>query len=161
MGQGLVRRRDSLAGPLALGTGWSLRIGVTSQGIGVDVLLEEPNGQIAAEFAGALFALIEGDQLILIASIEQEVESGGGVRKKALAEFLAGGVGRRLRIVHDGYSKGPIIDRQLLGYLIPTSRAQERDCTHGAVVTCSGGVWERRIVGIVSWALESKSRVAL
>jgi hypothetical protein len=67
-------------------------------------VLKEPGGQIAAEFAGALLALVEGDQLVLIVGVEHEVESSGRVGEKALSEFLAAGVESGLSIVHDGYS---------------------------------------------------------
>jgi hypothetical protein len=66
--------------------------------------LQEPGGQVTAEFAGPLLTLIEGDQLVLIRSIEHQIEGGRSVRQKTLAEFLAARPGSGLCIVHDGYS---------------------------------------------------------
>jgi hypothetical protein len=66
--------------------------------------LQEPGGQVTAELAGTLLALVEGDELVLILGIKHQVESGGGVGEEALAKFLAVGIGGGLRIVHDGYS---------------------------------------------------------
>jgi hypothetical protein len=68
--------------------------------------LQEPGGQVAAEFAGALLALVEGDELVLILGIEPQVGGGGGRREEALTEFLQAGVGGGLSIARDGYSRG-------------------------------------------------------
>jgi len=75
-----------------------------SLGVGVAMLPQPPGGQIAAEFAGPLLTLIEGDELVLIVRIEPQVKSGGSVAEKALAEFLAAAIGGGLCIMHDGYS---------------------------------------------------------
>jgi hypothetical protein len=98
-------------------------------GVGVGVLLEEPGGQVAAEVAGPLLALVEGDELVLGAGVEQQVEGSGGVGEPAPAEFLPLGVGGRWSIVQDGYSRGRIKGKQALGYPTRSTPAQERDCT--------------------------------
>jgi hypothetical protein len=72
--------------------------------IGMDMPLQEPGSQIAAEFAGPLLTLIEGDELILIPRIEHQIKSRGSMGEKTLAEFLAAVIGSGLAIVHDGYS---------------------------------------------------------
>ena len=69
------------------------------------MLLEEPGGEIAAEFPGPFFALVEGDELVLVVGAEHQVESGGGVAEPALAEFFTSRIGTGLSIVHDGYSR--------------------------------------------------------
>jgi hypothetical protein len=60
------------AGRRSLGVGPGL-------GIGVELLLEEPGGQIPPEFAGALLPLVEGDELVLVFGAEHEIEGSGRV----------------------------------------------------------------------------------
>ena len=98
-------RGDPMAGPAALGAGGCLlRVGAGLR-VGVDVLLEEPGGQITPQFAGAFLTLVEGDELILVFRAEHEVEGGGGMAEPALAEFFTLGIGAGLSIVHDGDSR--------------------------------------------------------
>jgi len=70
----------------------------------VDVLLEEPDSQIAAELAGAFFTLVEGNELVLGLSVKHEIESSTGLLDPAAAQFLALDVGGGLSFVHDDYS---------------------------------------------------------
>jgi hypothetical protein len=73
--------------------------------VGGDVLLEEPSGQVASEFAGAPFALVEGDELFLALGIEHQLEGGLGVGEPAAAKGLACILGAGLGIGHDGDSR--------------------------------------------------------
>jgi hypothetical protein len=105
-----------------------LRVGANLR-LGVDVLLEEPGGQILPQFAGALLTLVEGDELVLVFGSEHEVEGGGSMAEPALAEFVPLDIGGGLRIVHGSVSRWPRQGTPNVGYPIPTARAQERDCT--------------------------------
>ena len=80
---------DLLTGPAALGTDGGLWLGGAGLGVGVDVLLEEPSGQVAAEFADALLALLEGDELFLVVGVEHQIEGGRGVGEPAPAKGFA------------------------------------------------------------------------
>ena len=91
--------------------------------------LEEPSGQVTAEFTDTFFAPVEGDELVLILGVEQQVESGGGVGEKALAEFLAALSEAACVSFMTATPGGWVNGLQRLGYLIPITRAQERDCT--------------------------------
>jgi hypothetical protein len=68
------------------------------------VALQEPEGQVAAEFTGPLLALVEGNQLVLILGVKHEVERGGSMGEEALAQFLVTGLRRGLGVVHAGFS---------------------------------------------------------
>jgi hypothetical protein len=105
-------------------------------GVGVGVLLEDPDGQVAAEFAGTLLALVEGDELVLRGGVEHQVEGGGGMGQPTSTQLGTAGVGTRSSLVHDGYSKRRPRGSQTPGYPIPRQRAQERDCTHATPVHC-------------------------
>lgn len=94
-----------MSGPAALGAGrclWRVGAGLS---VGVDVLLEEPGGQIASQFAGAFLALVEGDELVLVFGAEHEVEGGGGMAEPALAEFVTSGLGAGLSVIHGSDSR--------------------------------------------------------
>lgn len=75
-------------------------MGRSGLGIGVDVLLQEPGGQILSEFVGPLFALIEGDELVLERRIEHQVKGGGGLLEPATTQFLTSGVRSGGGVVH-------------------------------------------------------------
>ena len=94
-----------MTGPAALGAGRCLCQVWTGLSIGVDVLLEEPGGQITSQLAGAFLALVEGDELVLVFGAEHEVEGGGGMAEPALTEFVTSGLGARLSIVHSSDSR--------------------------------------------------------
>ena len=75
--QGLVGFGEAVACSATLGATrcrWGVGAGLR---LGVDVLLEEPGGQILPQFAGPLLTLVEGDELVLIFGSEHEVEGGG------------------------------------------------------------------------------------
>jgi hypothetical protein len=127
--QGLVGFGEAVACPATLGATrcrWGVGAGLC---LGVDVLLEEPGGQILPQFAGPLLTLVEGDELVLIFGSEHEVEGGGSMAEPALAEFVPLDIGVGLRIVHGGVSRWSRQGTPDVGYPIPTERAQERDCT--------------------------------
>ena len=106
LGQGLVGPGEAMSGPAALGAGRCLgRVGA-GLSVGVNVLLEEPGGQIASQFAGAFLALVEGDELVLVLGAEHEVEGGAAVAEETLTEFLTVGSHIGGCIVHDRYSRG-------------------------------------------------------
>jgi hypothetical protein len=88
--------------------------------LGVDVLLEEPGGQILPQFAGPLLTLVEGDELVLIFGSEHEVEGGGSMAEPALAEFVPLDIGVGLRIVHGGVSRWSRQGTPHVGYPIPS-----------------------------------------
>jgi hypothetical protein len=131
LGQGLARAGDPSARAAALGTDDGLRLIGAGPGIGVDVLLEQPGRQVAAELDGPLLPLIEGDELILVSGIEHQVEGGCGVGQPALAKGRAAVLGLRSRIVHGRPPDDRVNRTRILAYHIPPARAQERDCTRG------------------------------
>ncbi len=68
-----------MAGLTAFRAGrWLLGVG-SGPGVGVDLLLEEPGGQVPPEFAGTLLPLVEGEELILEFGADHEIEGGRGV----------------------------------------------------------------------------------
>jgi hypothetical protein len=75
-------------------------------GVGVGVLLEHPDGEIATQLARPFFALLECDQLALMFGVEHQVKGGRGLREEAAAQFFATrfGIGRTGR--HDRDSTG-------------------------------------------------------
>jgi hypothetical protein len=73
--------------------------------IRIGVLLEQPGGQVAAEFASPLLALVEGDEVVLVRGGEHQVERGGRVGQKAAAQFLVIGLRDWGCVVHDGVPK--------------------------------------------------------
>jgi hypothetical protein len=91
-----------LARATTLGTNDALGLVRPDLGIEVDVLLEQPDREVTAQFDGPLFPLVEGHELILVLGIEHQVEGSGGVGQPALAKGLVGLVGLRLRAVHGG-----------------------------------------------------------
>jgi hypothetical protein len=93
-----------LARATTLGTNDALGLVRPDLGIEVDVLLEQPDREVTAQFDGPLFPLVEGHELILILGIEHQVEGSGGVGQPALAKGLVGLVGLKLRVVHGGPS---------------------------------------------------------
>ena len=89
--------------------------------IGVDVLLEHPGREIAAQFARPLLALLERDQLFLVFGIEHQVEGRGRLSEKMLAEFVAPGFGIGRGRRHGGDSKGTDDEVPMVtGILFPT-----------------------------------------
>jgi hypothetical protein len=100
-------------------------------GIGVDVLLEEPDREITTEFDGPLLPLIEGEELILVLRIKHQVKGGRGVGEPALAKGCVIVLGLGLRVVHGGSPDNPVNQAQIPTYHIPAARAQKRDCTRG------------------------------
>jgi hypothetical protein len=93
-----------LARATTLGTNDALGLVRPNFGIDVDVLLEQPDREVTAQFDGPLFPLVEGHELILVLGIEHQVEGSGGVGQPALAQGLVGLVGLRSRVVHGGPS---------------------------------------------------------
>jgi hypothetical protein len=91
-----------LARATTLGTNDALGLVAPDLGIDVDVLLEQPDREVTAQFDGPLFPLVEGHELILVPGIEHQVEGSGGVDQPALAKGLVGLVGLRSRVVHRG-----------------------------------------------------------
>jgi hypothetical protein len=76
-------------------------------GVSIEVLLEEPDREVSAEFDGPLFPLIEGHELILASRIEHQIEGGCGVGEPSLAKRLLRIAGWGGRVVHgclSGYS---------------------------------------------------------
>lgn len=69
------------------------------------MLLEQPGGQIAAQFTGPFFALVEGNQLVLVRGGEHEVVGGRGVAEKPAAPVLGIGFRGRRCVLHDEGSK--------------------------------------------------------
>src|SRR5205807_8425750 len=72
-GKRVVGAREAPTGLTALGTGGGLVRGWGGLGIGIDVLLQEPGGEILSELAGSFFALVEGDELVLDLGVEHQV----------------------------------------------------------------------------------------
>jgi hypothetical protein len=131
LGQGFARAGDPSARATALGTDDGLGLVGAGPGIGVDVLLEQPGREVAAEFDGPLLPLVKGDELILVSGVEHQVEGGCGVGQPALAKGRAGALGLGSRVVH-GRPPGNRVNRtRIPGYHIPAARTQERDCTRG------------------------------
>jgi hypothetical protein len=64
------------------------------------VLLEQPGREVTAEFDGPLLPLVEGDELILVSGIEQQVEGGCGVGQPALTQGRAEVLGLGSRVIH-------------------------------------------------------------
>ncbi len=101
----MIRFGGPVSGLTAFRTGRRL-LGVGSGlGIGVDLRLEEPGGQVPPEFAGPLLPLVESDELVLVFGTEHEIESGGSVTEPALAECLPLGIGVGLSSIHGGGSR--------------------------------------------------------
>jgi hypothetical protein len=71
----------------------------------VDVLLDEPGGEVAAEVEGTQLALVEGPQVGLVVGMEYQVKGSGGVAEPAAAEFFAWLSRLGLRRVHRGASE--------------------------------------------------------
>lgn len=93
-----------MARATTLGTNDALGLVGPNFGIDVDVLLEQPDREVTAQFDGSLFPLVEGHELILVLRIEYQVEGSAGVGQPALAQGLVGIVGLRSRVVHGGPS---------------------------------------------------------
>jgi hypothetical protein len=82
-------RLGTLAGwSAATGTARGLLLVGSSGGVGVDVLLQEPGDEVVAQQAGAVLALAEGDQGILLGVGEEPVESVTGTLEKLLTQLL-------------------------------------------------------------------------
>jgi hypothetical protein len=88
--QGLAGRRPPLRRLAAARTN-GRRAGGPNGGIFGGVLFEQPSGQFVGHGAGTAFALVEGDQLLLLVGIEHEFESGFGLVQPLTAELVAGG----------------------------------------------------------------------
>lgn len=103
LGQRIVGAGDALARLAALGAG-RRQAHAADMRIRLEMLLQEPDGQIASEVGGTFFPLIEGDELVLGLSVEHEVEGSGGLFDPPAPQFLALVVRGWLRFVHDDYS---------------------------------------------------------
>src|SRR5437762_3269108 len=64
--QRLVGFGEAVAGLAALGATRTVWWVGADRSLGVDVLLEEPGGQVLPQFAGALLTLVEADELVLV-----------------------------------------------------------------------------------------------
>lgn len=67
--------------------GGVLRVGLCGR-IGVDVLLEEPGDHVLSEQAGAVLALSEGDQSVLLGLVEHPVEGLTGALEELITQLL-------------------------------------------------------------------------
>jgi hypothetical protein len=100
----LIDLGNPLTDPATSGAGRRAGLGGASLAVRVDVLLDEPGGEVAAEVEGARLALVEGHQVGLVVGVEHQVEGGRGVAEPAAAEFFAW-LGRSgLLRVHGGAS---------------------------------------------------------
>jgi hypothetical protein len=135
LGERFLGAGDPAARPPALGAGRGLVFGGAGQSIGVDVLLEQPGGQVAAQFAGAFFPLVEGDELVSGLGVEHEVERGRGVGQPSLAEGLALGGGAGWSIVHDVDSGEAVNEMLRFEYTLPQRRGRRN--ANAPVVTAS------------------------
>ena len=137
--QWLVGFGEAVAGLLL--SAWATRAVLwlrAERGLGVDVLLEEPGGQVLPKLAGTSLTLIEADELVLVLGAEHEVEGGGGMVEPALPEFVTLGLGGGLRIAHGGTSRWSRQGTPDGNDPIPTALAEERDCTRCHVLApCS------------------------
>jgi hypothetical protein len=89
------------------------------------VLFEEPSGQFLGQGGGALLALVEGDQLILLVGIEHEFKDGLGLLEPLPAEAVAGGAashGKR-------WGKEIQANRSTPGHLTRPAQLQKREWT--------------------------------
>jgi hypothetical protein len=103
LGQRIIGASDALARLAALGAG-RRQAHAADMCIGLEMLLQEPDGQIASEVGGAFLPLIEGDELVLGLRVEHEVEGSSGLFDPPAPQFLALDVRGWLRFVHDDYS---------------------------------------------------------
>jgi len=131
LGQRFARAGDPSARATALGTDDGLGLIGSGPGIGVDVLLEQPGGEVAAQLDGPLLPLVEGDELILVSGIEHQVEGGSGVGQPAPAQDRAGVLGLRSRVIHGRPPDDRANRTRIPGHHISTARAQKRECTPG------------------------------
>src|SRR5262245_28705390 len=100
--EGSPRRRGAPGGPLtARARRRLMRIGI-GRGVVLGMLLQQSQEDLLAQFEGALFALIEGDEPLGEGLVEHQVKSSPGLLKEALPEDLAAVGGR---VVHDVNSK--------------------------------------------------------
>jgi membrane-associated protease RseP (regulator of RpoE activity) len=84
IGQGFLRIVQSLGGSLAARAGDGLVGRRVGGPVGVGVVVEQLQGEGLAEVVGALLALVEGDEIVVVG--EHEVEGLGGVLQELLAE---------------------------------------------------------------------------
>src|SRR5262249_49654721 len=134
------------ARPTALGTEDVRRLPRPDLGVGIEVLLEEPDREVTAEFDGPLFPLVQGHELILASGIEHQIEGGCGVSEPAMAKGLLGIIGWGGEVVHgclSRYSGQPGSSTNLSYPGGPTARtrlhpAGRRDCQ----APCEALRWE-------------------
>jgi hypothetical protein len=100
----LVGRGDPLPWPTAFGTDRSLVRSRPHARVGGDMLFEEPSRQLLAEAAGARFALVEGDELVLARVVEHPIKGDRSPFQPALAQLGTGPGGWRRMLAHESDS---------------------------------------------------------
>lgn len=103
-----------LGGSLAVWAGDELVGRRVGGRVGGGVALEQLQGERLAEVVGAAFALIEGDEILVVG--KHEVEGLGGLLEELLAELLAGGTRRP---AHRGISVPGVAGGRSLSYPDP------------------------------------------
>jgi hypothetical protein len=134
LGQWFARAGDPSARATALGADDGPGLVGSGPGIGVDVLLEQPGRQVAAEFDGPLLPLVEGDELILVSGIEHQVEGGCGVGQPAPAQGRAGVLGLGSRVIHGRPPDDRANWARIPGIISRRPGAQKRECTRATTL---------------------------
>src|SRR5262245_63839840 len=93
------------------------------------MLLDQPGGQVAAQFAGAGLALIEGHQVGLVVGVEHQIKGSGGMGQPAAAQVLARVGGGRWGVAHGGSSGSSRWQVGAPGDPTSSTPAQKRGCT--------------------------------
>ena len=128
--QGLLGIVLPLGGPAAVGTEDGLVEGRIGGGVGVGLVLQEFEFEGLGEVVGPLFALIEGDEIVVVG--EHQVESLGSALQELLAELITG---RTRGTAHRGDSD-PWGSGADFPYPNPALLSQLRGCTQARVAPC-------------------------
>jgi hypothetical protein len=104
-GEGVVGHRDGLAGPVAPGAAGRGLLGRSRRGVGRDVLLQQPAGQLLAQLASPLLALRQGDQLVGPGGPEHVLEGVDRLADELTPQFGAFGRFAAGAAVHGRFSR--------------------------------------------------------